>query len=89
MSHTIEFKANISEDRRVEVVLPPEVPVGEAEFVLFVKPRQRRSTGADLADSELFGMWADRTDLGDSAMYARELRRRAWSRSSDGTVDTC
>jgi hypothetical protein len=37
-------------------------------------------TGADMAKSELVGMWADRDDIGDSREYARRLRREAETR---------
>ena len=37
-------------------------------------------TLGDLARSEFFGMWRDRTDIGDSAEFARRLREEAWSR---------
>jgi hypothetical protein len=31
-------------------------------------------TAADLLNSELVGLWADRTDIGDSREFARRLR---------------
>jgi len=34
-------------------------------------------SGADLIDSELIGIWADRTDIADSQEFARQLRHRA------------
>ena len=34
-------------------------------------------TGAELAESEIVGMWADREDITDSAEFARQLRQRA------------
>jgi hypothetical protein len=37
-------------------------------------------TAADLAKSELVGIWADRTDLGDSQAFARRLRQEAEQR---------
>jgi hypothetical protein len=33
--------------------------------------------GADLRDSDLIGMWADRTDISDSREFAQQLRDRA------------
>jgi hypothetical protein len=36
--------------------------------------------GADLRDSDLIGMWADRTDISDSREFARKLRDRAEKR---------
>jgi len=34
-------------------------------------------TGAELAESEIVGMWTDREDIRDSAEFARQLRERA------------
>jgi len=34
------------------------------------------STGRHLASSKLVGLWKDRTDIGDSSAYARELREK-------------
>lgn len=42
------------------------------------EPAPRPMTARDLLDSELVGMWADRTDIGDSSEYARQLREQAW-----------
>ena len=39
--------------------------------------RQKRCTTKDLLNSEIFGTWADRMDIKDSAGFARELRERA------------
>ena len=33
-------------------------------------------TAGELAESELVGLWKDRTDITDSLEFARELRRR-------------
>lgn len=40
-------------------------------------------TAADLLQSGLVGLWADRTDLGDSREFARRLREQAQTRSRD------
>jgi len=37
-------------------------------------------TGAEMAKSELVGLWADRDDIGDSREFARRLRREAETR---------
>jgi hypothetical protein len=42
-------------------------------------------TGADLMQSELVGLWADRADLGTSQEFARGLRQQAETRQ--GTAD--
>ncbi|MBM3129339.1 MAG: hypothetical protein FJ009_12035 [Chloroflexi bacterium] len=42
--------------------------------------KKRRMTARELAASEIVGMWADRTDIGDSAAFARTLREQAQRR---------
>ena len=50
-------------------------------FVQNLKPGEPAVyTGADMAKSELFGLWADRDDIGDSREFARRLRREAETR---------
>lgn len=47
-------------------------------------PVQRKSlTVGELRRSGLLGMWRERTDISDTAIYARELRQQAEKR---GTV---
>lgn len=86
IAHTVSLRAHITEGRTVEVTLPPDVPLGDAEVVVVVTPAgaDRRSTGAQLLDSGVFGMWAGRTDMPDSPQAARELRERAWRRPARG-----
>jgi hypothetical protein len=53
---TIRVSADIKDDRRVVLVLPPEVPVGKSELVVSVTsesnpaPRLPQSSLADWAD---------------------------------------
>ena len=42
-------------------------------------------TAADVLQSELVGLWADRSDIDDSATFARQLRHQAEHRR--GKVD--
>lgn len=44
---------------------------------------KRPLTAKELLESELFGLWKDRTEIGDTLEYARELRRRSNTRSRD------
>ena len=50
MTHTLRLDAKVPDDRRVTFVLPDDVPVGEAQFVLTVEPTRERpkSVNADL-----------------------------------------
>lgn len=46
-----------------------------------VRARKKRGmTGAELAASDIVGLWADRTDIGDSVEFARQLREQAQRR---------
>ncbi len=85
MAHTLHFKADIPTSRRLEIILPNEVPAGEADVVVTVSPKDqdRRSTASDLLSSEILGMWSDRDDIDDSVAFARRLRERAWKRSGE------
>lgn len=55
-----------------------------AEVIVLVendKKKVKTMTAADLLRSDLFGIWADRKDIGDSLEFARSLRRQAEQRS--------
>ncbi len=82
MVRTVKIEADVSNDREVNITLPADVPLGPAEIVVIVRSRngdQRHCLG-QLAKSEFFGMWRDRTDIPDSAEYARRLREDSWKR---------
>jgi len=84
MVKTINLTADVPPNREVRIILPADVPLGPAEIVVVVASRAgvvARTLG-DLKRSEFFGMWRDRTDIGDSAEFARRLRAEAWSRSA-------
>ncbi len=65
------------------------LPVFEGQYVelflLFVPKRKpkKRLTARLLLESGLMGMWKDRTDIVDSAVYARQLREKAQRRHHD------
>ena len=43
-----------------------------------------RMTAQQLRNSELIGLWKDREDIADSAIYARQLREQAQKREVKG-----
>lgn len=47
------------------------------------EPRNGAELVAILKKEGVIGSWANRTDIGDSVKFARELRRRAETRGSD------
>jgi len=65
----------------------PVVKGEEIEMLLLfgTKPQQtkKRLTARQLLNSELIGLWKDRTDITDSVTYARELREKAQTRNHD------
>ena len=82
----------IARNGKIELEIGANVPDGAEVVVLVVEkganapsvgkriPR-KRSTAKDLLNSEIFGMWADRSDIKDSAEFVRDLRERAWRRA--------
>ena len=58
-------------------------------LLLFTPPSKRpRLTARQLLNSELIGLWKNRTDITDSLEYARQLREQAQRRpriSNDNT----
>lgn len=85
MIRTISLTTDVSPNREVRITLPSDVPLGPTEIVVVMVPRPSSAvahTLGDLACSEFFGMWRDRTDIGDSAEFARRLRAEAWSRTA-------
>jgi hypothetical protein len=82
MVKTISLTTDVPPDREVRIMLPSDVPLGPADIVVVVASRVSTTarTLGELARSEFFGMWRNRTDIGDSAEFARRLRAEAWSR---------
>ncbi len=57
----------------------------QVELLLLFDPkaktkRKKRLTARRLLNSGLIGLWKDRTDISDSAYYARQLREQAQRR---------
>lgn len=74
--NTIILHGVITEDGRLEIELPKDLPAGKVEVIIRPESVEGVRLG-DIVDSELAGLWADREDIQDSGEYARELRRRA------------
>ena len=82
MITTLNLTTEVPPNRELHITLPNDVPTGPADIVIVVAPQHPPAahTFGDLLNSEFFGMWRDRADIGDSAEYARRLRAEAWSR---------
>jgi hypothetical protein len=74
--NAITLKGLITEDGHLEVEVPEDFPHGPVEVEIRQPEIQGVSLG-DLLNSDLVGMWEDRTDVEDSVEFARNLRRRA------------
>lgn len=85
MSYSIDATVTMGEDHVVTLTLPADVPPGELRITGEVKPTEqaRKLTGAELADSEFFGDWADRDDLPRTNEEFIQWRRRLWERSQE------
>jgi hypothetical protein len=60
----------------------------DVEIIVLLEPsagsRRRSLTARQLLQSGLIGLWKDRTDIQDSAAYARQLREQAQGGMNDG-----
>jgi hypothetical protein len=77
---TIACKVVIPSDRQLKITVREDVPRGPAEVLVVIVPdavAEKGGTAGDLLRSPLFGLWKDRTDIGDSVEYARNLRAKA------------
>ena len=83
---TIKVQADIPASRELRVTLPYDAPVGRRTILVTFdtpdEPLPAPRTRGDLLDSEFFGMWAERDDLGDSVEFARNLRETVWRRGA-------
>ena len=70
----------ITPDGQLQIDLPSDLTPGPVE-VEIRQPDVRGISLGEILDSDLVGMWAERSDIGDSVEYARELRRRASRRN--------
>lgn len=79
---TVSFSTDIPANRELRVKLPSDVPTGFATIVVTVSPSGPSIPAAlnDLLNPEFFGMWRDRTDIGDNLEFARKLRSESWKR---------
>jgi hypothetical protein len=78
--NTVTLKGVITEDHHLEIEVPDDFPSGPVEVEIRQPQIQGVSLG-DLLNSDLVGMWEDRTDIEDSVEFARNLRRRASRRN--------
>ena len=80
----LEVRQVIDKDGEVLITGLPYRKGQSVRVVVFPRPAappsRRRLTVGRLRRSGLIGMWQDRDDIGDSAVYARALRDQAQRR---------
>ena len=68
--------------------LPPEDQRQVADFIAFLRKRDRRSDptekheSSDLDKDSFIGMWRDREDMQDSSTWVRKVREHEWVKQS-------
>jgi len=71
---TFRTTAEVKEDRRIDLTLPPETPLGKAELVVMLTPQRDaaekppRTSLADWADQHA-EHWGNRLDSSDVASF--------------------
>lgn len=88
MTRTLTVSRDVGDDRMLLIELPEHAPTGCVAVALAhgdldegqaaTGGQARLQTLGDILDSDLFGLWADRDDIGDSVEFARQLREEAW-----------
>jgi len=83
----VKLKGHITSDRKLSVKLPKDITPGEVEVILLheapTKPVRTRTPKRRARRKEThpaFGIWANRTDITDSALFAAQLRQRIQNR---------
>ena len=75
------------ESGRIQLEEGQALPDGTRVIVVVMQPdkpaEKQGITGAEILESGLVGLWADRENITDSAAYAAELRRKAERRGGE------
>lgn len=84
----IRVRQTVKKNGELTITNLPVVQGQQVEVVLLFTPSTKlerpRLTARQLLNSELIGLWKERTDIIDSAEYARQLREQAQSRPNIG-----
>ncbi len=80
----VQLQQTIARDGEVRITGLPYKRGQAVEIIVFLQPTipspRARLTVGHLRRSGLIGLWQDRDDLGDSSVYARQLREQAQQR---------
>lgn len=83
MTDIIHIQATIERDGEVHLSNLPVKRGQQVELSIRIAVAPEAAPGltaGQLLASDLLGMWQDRTDIGDSVTYARQLREQAQRR---------
>jgi len=79
---TIVLQGVVTADRKLQIELPKDTPIGEVEVEIRIVQEEPSTLGALLATGAV-GSWAERTDIiEDSVEFSRHLRKRAFPRDA-------
>ena len=80
----VKLKGIVTEDHRLELIMPSSVPPGEVEvIVLHPEPQEKSQPRGCRLHPDVHpaaGIWADREDLSDTVEFVSKLRRRLEAR---------
>jgi hypothetical protein len=78
----IVIHGEVTPDGELRIELPKDLPVGRLKITLESdEPESFKGiTLGELVNSELNGLWADRTDIEDSVEFSRQQKRRMFTR---------
>ncbi len=82
----LRLQQTIQKNGEIHLANLPVVEGQQVELLLLFTPkpqRKKRLTARRLLNSGLIGLWKDRIDITDSAVYARQLREQAQKRHYD------
>jgi hypothetical protein len=87
----IRLHQTIQKDGELSLTDLPVIKGQQVEIVLLLNPVSAETkrpfmTARQLLNSGLIGIWQGRTDISDSAIYARQLREQAQRRPDIGSI---
>lgn len=77
-----KLKGQITRDRRLVVRIPRDMATGNVEVIVLYpssQPLKRRARRGSAHPA--FGLWAKRSDITDTAIFAAQLRQRVETRA--------
>jgi hypothetical protein len=86
----IEREIEMTQDiRRSYNTLPPDAQRQVRDFIAFLQARQKKAekqsikTSPELAEEAFVGIWRDRADIANGALWVREARNKEWGKQDE------